>query len=141
MPGPHGFAVRFSAVRQRALDRSQAKARPAISLRARRCRVHRIPYPTSVTIAIRPSAGRDGEGCRFDLGLSKTEIFLKRGLDRQITDLPVGQNRAAIAPKPPHEGDGFRFAQAIPGYCEPKTSANVVHLPFWTKQSTRIRTY
>jgi hypothetical protein len=24
------------------------------------------------------------------LGLSKTEIFLKRGLDRQITDLPVG---------------------------------------------------
>jgi hypothetical protein len=90
MPGPHGFAVRFSAVRQRALDRSQAKARPAISLRARRCRVHRIPYPTSVTIAIRPSEGRDGEGCRFDLGLSKTEIFLKRGLDRQISDLPVG---------------------------------------------------
>jgi hypothetical protein len=31
------------------------KVRPAIAPRARRCRVHRIPDPTSVTIAIRPS--------------------------------------------------------------------------------------
>ena len=37
--------------------RSQAKAHPAINLRARRCRVHRLPRPTSVTIAIRPSSG------------------------------------------------------------------------------------
>jgi hypothetical protein len=37
--GPHDFAVRFSAVRQK------------------RLRVHRIPCPTSVTIAIRPSCG------------------------------------------------------------------------------------
>jgi hypothetical protein len=31
------------------------KARPAIPARAQRCRVHRIPFPTSVTIASRPS--------------------------------------------------------------------------------------
>jgi hypothetical protein len=38
----------------RAGDRSQAKARPAIPSRARRCRVHRIP-PHVTTIMIRPS--------------------------------------------------------------------------------------
>ena len=37
--GPHDFAVRLSAVRQK------------------RIRVHRIPPPTSVTIAKRPSKG------------------------------------------------------------------------------------
>jgi len=34
MPGPHGFAVRCNVVRLARLDRSQAKARPAIGLRA-----------------------------------------------------------------------------------------------------------
>jgi hypothetical protein len=36
-------------------DRSRAETRPAISTCAQRCRVHRIPHPTSVTIAKRPS--------------------------------------------------------------------------------------
>jgi hypothetical protein len=47
--GPHDFAVRVSAVRPRKCLRS--------------CfRVHRIPCPTFVTIAKRPSVlGRDGE--------------------------------------------------------------------------------
>jgi hypothetical protein len=53
--GPHDFAVRSNISRQRAVDRSQAEACPAIPLRAKRCRVHRIPHPTSVTIAKRPS--------------------------------------------------------------------------------------
>ena len=54
--GPHGFAVRFSAVllpRPRSLT-GQKPALPSAS-RNRRCRVHRIPSPPSVTIAIRPS--------------------------------------------------------------------------------------
>jgi hypothetical protein len=55
------------------------------------CRVHRIPHPTSVTIAIRPSFGTGWRGCRFDLGQAKTRIFLQEGLDSQISDLPVGQ--------------------------------------------------
>ena len=40
--GPHDFAVRFGAVRLRAVDRSR-ETRPAITCLARRCRVHRIP--------------------------------------------------------------------------------------------------
>src|ERR1700682_2357521 len=38
--------------------------------------------PASVTIAIRPSVGRDGGGYRSDLGQAGTEIFLQMGLDR-----------------------------------------------------------
>src|SRR5882672_1639871 len=56
----------------------------------RRC-VHRIPHPTSVTIAIRPSLGVGRGSSRCDLGQSKTRIFLQTGLDRKITSKPVGQ--------------------------------------------------
>jgi hypothetical protein len=49
--GPHGFAVRLKRIRQSAI------------------RVHRIPPPTSVTIAKRPSIRRpDGGGYAGDLG-------------------------------------------------------------------------
>src|ERR1700694_1842426 len=41
--GPHDFAVRSNISRQHAIDRYQAPARPAITSRAQRCRVHRIP--------------------------------------------------------------------------------------------------
>src|SRR5882672_12666450 len=41
MPEPHAFAVRFSAVRLRAVDRSR-ETRPAPTIERRRCRVHRI---------------------------------------------------------------------------------------------------
>jgi hypothetical protein len=47
--------------------------------------------PASVTIAIRPSVGRDGGGYRSDLGQVRTGIFLQRGLDRRTTEQPVGQ--------------------------------------------------
>jgi hypothetical protein len=47
--------------------------------------------PASVTIAIRPSVGRNGNGYKSDLGKTRTEIFLQKGLDRKMTDLPVGQ--------------------------------------------------
>ena len=42
VPGPHGFAVRFSAVRLRAVNRSRLGP-PCDHLARRRCRVHRIP--------------------------------------------------------------------------------------------------
>ncbi len=41
--------------------------------------------PASVTIASRPSVGRDGRKHADDLGQKGMEIFLRRGLDRQIT--------------------------------------------------------
>ena len=90
--GPHDFAVRSNISRQRAVDRSQAEAHPAITCRAKRCRVHRIP-PRVRDDGQRPSVGRDSESYSFDLGFGKTEIFLQMGLDRQFTDLPVGQIR------------------------------------------------
>ncbi len=57
--GPHDFAVRDSISRPRA-SRSltgSLRTRPATPSRAQRCRVHRIPHPTFVTIMIRPSLG------------------------------------------------------------------------------------
>src|SRR3954468_3660926 len=55
--GPHDFTVRNNIVRLRARARSRVGPRPAIPIARRRCRVHRIPCPTSVTIAKRPSFG------------------------------------------------------------------------------------
>jgi hypothetical protein len=46
-----------------------------------------------VTIAIRPSVGRNGGGYRSDLGIVRTEIFLREGLDRLMGDLRVGPAR------------------------------------------------
>ena len=46
--------------------------------------------PASVTISSRPSVGQDGEGYKGDLRFRKIRIFLQMGLDRQISDLPVG---------------------------------------------------
>ena len=59
--------------------------------------------PASLTIRIRPSVGRDGEGYIPESGEVKTGIFLMNGLDRQFADLPVGQSaeRALDNPEPP----------------------------------------
>jgi hypothetical protein len=78
-------------------ERSRARwTRPALCrLRARRCRVHRIPCPTSVTIAIRPSVGRNGGAYAFDLGQAGTEKFFDTGLDRWDQIDPVQQITAS----------------------------------------------
>jgi hypothetical protein len=56
--GPHDFAVRFSISRQHAVrSLTGLSTRPAITSRAQHC-VRRIPFPTPVTIAKRPSVGR-----------------------------------------------------------------------------------
>src|SRR6202023_1843282 len=78
-PGPHGFAVRLQ----------HHSSRTSVRLS---CRVHRIPHPTSVTIAIRPSReGGMARSCKDDLPDGLSEIFFARGLDRHVADLPVGQ--------------------------------------------------
>src|SRR5258705_6375896 len=68
--------------RQRAVDRSQVFRLALRSPRAQNPAASTASRPASVTIAIRPSVGRDGEGCRCDLGQAKTKIFLRTGLDR-----------------------------------------------------------
>src|SRR5437667_5772914 len=95
MPGPHGFAVRISAARLRAgasLTKSIWDPPCNCHWRARRYRVHRIPHPTSVTIAIRPSCGHEtAETSGVDLPDETSEIFFPRGLDKKSAKLPVGQ--------------------------------------------------
>src|SRR6202158_4219976 len=44
--------------------------------------VHRIPFPTSVTIAKRPSLGTGQRRYIADLRKARSGIFLQRGLDR-----------------------------------------------------------
>jgi hypothetical protein len=47
--------------------------------------------PASVTIAIRPLSGVDGENDETDLPETKREKFLKKGLDTRLAKQPVGQ--------------------------------------------------
>jgi hypothetical protein len=68
-PGPHDFAVRF-------------KLRSS----TRRQSVHRIPLPTSVTIAIRPSCGNGmAEISGGDSPDGTTEFFFEEDWTTQIT--------------------------------------------------------
>jgi hypothetical protein len=62
--GPHDFAVRKPAL---------SSGAPLTSTASR---------PAFVTIASRPSVGRDGVGYAGDLGQKGTGLFLRRGLDR-----------------------------------------------------------
>jgi hypothetical protein len=58
--------------------------------------------PASVTIASRPSVGRDGRACRDDLPDGESKIFFAKGLDSQFTsiadftDLPVRQTGIVV---------------------------------------------
>ena len=108
--GPHDFAVRNSIVRVRACNRSRVGPRPATTIARRRCRVHRIPCPTSVTIAKRPlCVGRDG-GSSKDASTSKgSGIFFATGLDSMTADLPAGRKIRCCA--------NFVCSGATPSVC------------------------
>ncbi len=72
--GPHDFAVRIRAARQ------SAHLQPP------------HPRPAFVTFAIAPlRLGRDGEAYSIDSSFGKSEIFLMRGIDRDLRGLVVGQ--------------------------------------------------
>ena len=110
-PGPHDFAVR-DRPRQRSCRascrpassgkdgwqrRSSArrpiaheKTRPAIPLRARRCRVHRIPPLVRDDSRSAPFSGGTGRACRGDLPDALSGIFLSTGLDRFLVICPPG---------------------------------------------------
>src|ERR1700736_5892465 len=73
--GPRDFAVRLPRRSSAALSASTASR------------------PAAVTIACRPSVGRNGGGYRSDLGQERTGIFLREGLDTGVAEQPVGQIR------------------------------------------------
>jgi hypothetical protein len=77
------------------------------------------PTPTFVTIASRPSFGVGPVRSIAVSTKSRSGIFFERGLDRRVSDLPVGQNllslqfvgwveRNAIPITIQYNGDGFR---------------------------------
>ena len=78
--GPHDFAVRVRAIRQ------ARSPRPP----------HPVPYvrddrETSLCV------GQDSTRYRADLGLRKIRIFLQKGLDTTIADLPSANQRTGLA--------------------------------------------
>ncbi len=79
----------YSAVRQRAVNRSRGSTRPAIR-HTPDAAASTASRPASVTIAIRPSSGVGRDRYRFDLGPAGTEIFLQRGLDSNSLICPSG---------------------------------------------------
>jgi hypothetical protein len=78
--GPHDFAVR-----EKRRSSARRSARPTLPAST-------ASRPASVTIAKRPSVGRDGEGYSFDLGHEKTEKFLQKGLDTELPECPSGKS-------------------------------------------------
>ena len=81
-------------------DLTPASGRQATRLRRPRqrrpscaaTRVHRIPHPTFVTIAIRPFIRGGTAGITKGVSSKRrSEIFLPEGLDTIPADLPVGQ--------------------------------------------------
>jgi hypothetical protein len=79
------------------VNRSQTFVRPAITSARRRCRVHRIPFPTSVTIASRPSLReRDDEGYEVIWSKRKREYFCKRGWTGNSVICPSGARSQEI---------------------------------------------
>jgi hypothetical protein len=76
--GKDGWQRRSSARRPIA----HGKTRPAIPLRARRCRVHRIPPRVRDDSRSAPFSGGTGRVCRGDLPDALSGIFLSTGLDR-----------------------------------------------------------
>jgi hypothetical protein len=80
-------------------DRSRVGPRPAITIARRRCRVHRIPCPTSVTIAKRPFVW-DGMAGVLELiwAVGEAEYFSGRGWTTQITLIQLNKFACARTP-------------------------------------------
>jgi hypothetical protein len=88
--GPHDFAVRNNAFRLHAVSHSQAQ-RPALQPRLRAGAVaSTASRPAFVTIASRPSWGRDGRICKSDLPDGLSKIFFETGLDTDLLICPTG---------------------------------------------------
>src|SRR6266700_4824221 len=92
MPGPHDFAVRFSAARLARLPIAH-RLSPALRSRcARNAAASTASHPNVRDDREPPLFSEwDGESCKSDLGQSRSDLFFVRGLDRNSQTLPVGQ--------------------------------------------------
>src|SRR5205814_10353765 len=83
-------------------DRSQV-FRPALQpFHAQNAAASTASRAASVTIAIRPLCGRDGQSSRDDLGWMKTEIFLQSGLDTKLPDGQISKYVGWLEPREIH---------------------------------------
>jgi hypothetical protein len=98
--GEDGWQHRSSARRPIA----HGKTRPAISLRARRCRVHRIPPRVRDDSRSAPHPGGTGRACRDDLPDGLSEIFLREGLDGLLLICPPGYFPSSFERQPSAAG-------------------------------------
>src|SRR5260221_8056732 len=72
-------------------DRSQAFRQPALQpRRAQNAAASTASHPASVTIAIRPSVGRDGESSRCDLG-QREQVFFGKSERKDSTTLSTNR--------------------------------------------------
>src|SRR3990170_697578 len=98
MPGPHGFAVRFSAVRLRAADRSRAFRQPALRSRVTPDAAASTASPPYVR-DVRETpllVGRDGQSYSLILISEKQKYFCKGGWTRGLKNYPTGKSVRAL---------------------------------------------
>src|ERR1700754_1182833 len=108
MPGPHGFAVRFSIVRLRALDRSQAFRQPALRSRSRPTLLRPPhPIPTFVTMANAPHGDETAGNMRVIWVKREAEYFYRWVWTAQI-NLKNLNKFAAARTSEPRSGAGCR---------------------------------
>jgi hypothetical protein len=88
--GPRDFAVRCNISRPLAVDRSQVFQLALPSHRAQNAAASTASLPASVTIAIRPSVGWDGESSSFDLG-QREQIFFGKSEIKDSTALSTNR--------------------------------------------------
>jgi len=91
VPGPHGFAVRISAVRLRAIRQLTGLVDPPCHpLTSPDAAASTASRPALMTCAT-PLWGTGRLGYASDLGQARTEIFLQKGLDRILLICPSGK--------------------------------------------------
>src|SRR5207248_803848 len=91
VPGPHGFAVRISAVRLRAIRQLTGLVDPPCHpLTSPDAAASTASRPALMTCAT-PLWGTGRLGYAADLAQARTEIFLQKGLDRILLICPSGK--------------------------------------------------
>jgi hypothetical protein len=89
--GPHVFAVRISAVRQLAADRSREDP-PCHHVSCLTLPRPPHPAPTFVTMANAPLSEQDGVRYRVICNFGKAEYFFSQGLTRRLQNSPTGKS-------------------------------------------------
>src|SRR5579872_1050889 len=127
--GPHGFAVRAHLHKSHPAALvpvpPRLKRRRIGVVRLRHRRVHHIPRPTSVTVAIRPSCGRETGGLlKLICPTTKAKYFCEKGWTGISQNCPTGKSGPrATSPKTPaasiqavRQGAPARLSAPVPSH-------------------------